>query len=61
MIVCSCHRVSDRLIVQAVLGGASTAEQVSRCTGAGTGCGTCQPTLARVVRDARALGAPAAK
>lgn len=61
MIVCSCRRVSDRLIQQAVSSGARSSEQVSLCTGAGTACGGCAPALVRAVEEAQRLCAGAAK
>ncbi len=61
MIVCSCRRVSDRLIQQAVSSGARSSEQVAACTGAGTGCGSCVPALARAVQEAQLRCASAAK
>jgi Pyruvate/2-oxoacid:ferredoxin oxidoreductase delta subunit/bacterioferritin-associated ferredoxin len=38
-IVCYCHRIKAKEIVTAILSGARTPEQVSRMTGARTGCG----------------------
>ncbi len=38
-IICYCHRIQAKEIVTAILSGAKTPEQVSRMTGARTGCG----------------------
>jgi bacterioferritin-associated ferredoxin len=42
MIVCVCHRVSDRHIACAVRGGCSSFEEVQRELRVGTGCGACR-------------------
>lgn len=45
MIVCHCHAVSDRTIVEEIVDGAeSVAEVGARCL-AGTGCGACVPRI----------------
>ena len=41
MIVCVCKAVSERDIRRAVAGGCDSVEEIARCTGATTGCGTC--------------------
>jgi assimilatory nitrate reductase catalytic subunit len=48
-IVCLCHDVGERAVVQAVRGGAQTVAAVGRCTGAGTNCGSCRPLIARLI------------
>ncbi len=40
MIICLCHRVSDRDLRHHAAAGAEF-EEVQVCTGAGTGCGQC--------------------
>lgn len=45
MIVCHCHRVTDREIRSAIRGGASTVDAVGASVSAGTGCGGCRPAL----------------
>lgn len=40
MIICLCHRVSDRDLRQHAASGAEF-EEAQLCTGAGTGCGQC--------------------
>lgn len=41
MIICICHRVSERDIDHAVREGASSLRQLNECLRAGTGCGAC--------------------
>jgi ferredoxin-nitrate reductase len=57
-LVCSCNTVSRRQIVAAVeQGDLNHVDQVSRATGAATGCGTCRNAVAAVLRGC--VGAPA--
>jgi bacterioferritin-associated ferredoxin len=49
MYVCICHGVTDRDIRETLLDGAETAEEVAACTGAGTCCGACRPTVEAMV------------
>lgn len=49
MIVCVCKGVSDRAVAGAIADGASSVEEVSRCTGAGTGCGQCREAIQSAV------------
>ena len=49
MLVCHCHRVSDREVARVVDAGATRVGQVVRATKAGTCCGTCLPQLREVV------------
>lgn len=48
---CNCRDVTYADVMEAIRGGATTAEEVSRATGAGTGCGRCREALDYVVRD----------
>ncbi|RRF91102.1 MAG: (2Fe-2S)-binding protein [Coriobacteriaceae bacterium] len=48
---CNCRDVTYADIMKAIRGGATTADEVSRVTGAGTGCGRCREALDYVVRD----------
>lgn len=63
MIVCLCRRVSDRTIRAARADGAHTVEAVAAATGAGTGCGCCRGTIAKILaepcRPAPCAGCPA--
>ncbi|HEY6101427.1 MAG TPA: (2Fe-2S)-binding protein [Anaeromyxobacter sp.] len=49
MIVCLCKVVSDRAIRAAREAGARTTEAVAATTGAGTGCGCCHGTIAKIL------------
>jgi bacterioferritin-associated ferredoxin len=49
MIVCVCKAVSDRDIAKAVCAGAKCLDDVTRCTGAGTGCGTCHQAIQQAI------------
>jgi bacterioferritin-associated ferredoxin len=49
MFVCCCLGVSDRAIRRAIEDGAATLEDVARCTGAGTRCGSCRSEVAAMV------------
>ena len=49
MIVCHCHRVSDRDIRGSVREGASSVSEVGRACKAGTACGGCRPEIASIV------------
>lgn len=52
-IVCYCHRIKAKEVAATILSGAKTPEQVSRMTGARTGCGTlCSTALIRLLRAA---------
>jgi ferredoxin len=53
-IVCYCHRIQAKEIAGAILSGAKTPEEVSRMTGARTGCGVL--CITGVVRLLRAAG-----
>ena len=41
MIVCVCHRVSEKKVKQAIANGATSVSDVARTCGAGTECGAC--------------------
>ena len=55
MIVCHCHRVTDREIRACVRGGARSCEDVGDACGAGTGCGGCVPLVHDLVQESRRL------
>jgi nitrite reductase (NADH) large subunit len=46
-IVCHCHQVRRRQLLQAIKQGCQTLADVANHTGAGTGCGSCRTHLAR--------------
>lgn len=52
MIVCLCHRVSDRDIRTAVAQGAQDFEAVQQATGAATQCGCCGDCAREVFEEA---------
>lgn len=51
MIVCLCRVVSDHAIRAARDAGATTLEAVVAATGAGTGCGCCHGTIAKILAE----------
>ncbi len=52
MYVCLCKAVTDRDIARAIDGGARSVEDVTRCTGAGSACGTCREAIAAAAQAA---------
>jgi len=52
VIICHCHRISERTVVDVVRNGALSTEEVGRACGAGTSCGGCRPTLDAIVEKA---------
>lgn len=51
MIVCCCRAVSDRAIRAARDRGAGTLEAIGAATGAGTCCGACHGSIARILDE----------
>lgn len=49
-LVCTCHQVREAVIVSAIQSGAASAEDIGRCTRAGTQCGSCVPELRRLLQ-----------
>jgi bacterioferritin-associated ferredoxin len=49
MIICICHGISDKEINQVVRKGICSVEEISRCTGAGTDCGSCYSKMQEIV------------
>jgi nitrite reductase (NADH) large subunit len=47
--VCSCHAVTKADIVEAIGGGCADVPSLKACTKAGTGCGSCVPTLKQLL------------
>jgi nitrite reductase (NADH) large subunit len=47
--VCSCHAVTKADIVKAIGGGCADVPSLKTCTKAGTGCGSCVPTLKQLL------------
>jgi bacterioferritin-associated ferredoxin len=51
MWVCICHAVTDKEVVQAIEGGATTREAVTRACEAGGDCGACHPMIEEMIED----------
>ena len=47
--VCTCKKVAKTSIVEAIVAGALSVEQLGEATGAGTGCGSCKPELLQLI------------
>lgn len=52
-LVCMCHQITKGQILQAVQQGCRSLEGLGRCTGAGTGCGSCQASLGALLGEGR--------
>jgi bacterioferritin-associated ferredoxin len=61
MIVCLCHRVSDREIQQAAAGGCRSLDQLQDELRVGTACGACTDCAHDTLRAAQAALARPAK
>ncbi len=53
MRICHCKLVNDRMIREAIVGGARTVAQVGRACGAATGCGGCAPAVSELIEQRR--------
>lgn len=51
MIVCVCKNINSKQILDSVIGGASSVEQVRAETGASSCCGKCQFRVNSLVQD----------
>ena len=49
-VVCSCRHVTKGDIADAIEGGAVTAKEVRKATGAGKGCGHCKKKIKKCVK-----------
>ncbi len=47
--LCHCRTIPAHTVDQAIIGGAHTAEMVSRQTSASTACGTCRPNVQKII------------
>jgi bacterioferritin-associated ferredoxin len=56
VIVCVCRFVNDGAIRVARDAGAITVEAIGAATGAGTCCGSCRPTIARILAEGARAG-----
>jgi NAD(P)H-nitrite reductase large subunit len=61
VLVCHCHRVCDRTILECIRNGARSIEEVSRSCGAGTSCGGCRPAIDSIVGRAILEPRPSAR
>lgn len=52
MYVCLCHGVTDREIQQHLDDGADSVAAITRCTNAGSRCGSCRAAIAHMVARA---------
>ena len=59
--VCVCHGVGEKDILEAVGGGAATVAVVGACTKAGTNCGSCRPAIARLIEACPPMAMEAAE
>ena len=58
MYVCLCKGVSDKDIKHLVSAGACSVEEIMRCTGAGTGCGSCVGEIDELVGEGPGRSSP---
>jgi bacterioferritin-associated ferredoxin len=52
MYVCCCLGVTDRSIRTAIRNGACSVEDIVRCSGAGSRCGSCKPEIQAMLAQA---------
>jgi nitrite reductase (NADH) large subunit len=48
-IICNCHKVTERVLREAIASGVESVEALSETTKAGTGCGSCKTELIQLV------------
>ncbi|HVZ89896.1 MAG TPA: FAD-dependent oxidoreductase [Polyangia bacterium] len=48
-LICTCHKVGEARLCEAIAGGACTVEALGEATKAGTGCGSCKDNLAQLI------------
>jgi bacterioferritin-associated ferredoxin len=51
VIVCCCHRVTDREIRRAASAGARTMRQIAESCGAGASCGGCRTSVCEILDE----------
>lgn len=51
MYVCICRGVTERGVCAAIAAGACTVEDLAAGCGAGSGCGGCRPSIARILEE----------
>ena len=51
MYVCCCVAVTEKALREAIAQGATTVEEVTGCTRAGSKCGSCKPEIAQMIAE----------
>jgi bacterioferritin-associated ferredoxin len=51
MIICHCERVSDRVVRNTVMSGATDCDEIARRCGAGGRCGGCHESIQRLLDE----------
>ncbi len=60
-LICSCERVYESTIREAVENGATSFDDLQKTTGLGRSCGNCRPLIERIIRDCGSLSDGAVK
>ena len=50
-LICSCERVYESTIREAIVNGASSFTELQNTTGLGRSCGNCRPLVERILRE----------
>lgn len=61
MYVCVCLAVTESAVKEAIEGGATTRDAVTRACGAGGDCGACHGMIATMIEDQVEAGAPSVR
>ena len=48
-LICNCHKLTDRVLCEAIAAGADSIERVAEVTKAGTGCGSCKAEIGQLI------------
>ncbi len=48
--ICICHMVPEKVITDAIDGGADSFKKIQEATHAGTGCGTCEDRILKILQ-----------
>jgi nitrite reductase (NADH) large subunit len=48
-VICNCHKVSDKVLIECIENGAETVEALGAACKAGTGCGSCKADLQQLI------------
>ena len=51
MIICSCRGISQNRILESILGGASSIDDLAFACDAGLDCGSCRPSLVELLTE----------